>query len=145
MVIRKRAIAMLVSGGLLVASLTACGGGWRHKSPEKRMAHMVEYVTDELSLTAPQVEKLDAVKKQVLSSRERFKRDSTIEVVSQSIASEVMDRDGLKTLAADKTRILNEEAPQLIDALGDFYDSLDAEQQAQVRKKLEKVKKRFDK
>ncbi len=53
------------------------------------------------------------------------------------ISSDTFDRTKAQTLLDEKTRALQADGPTTITALADFYDSLDPQQQARVREKLE--------
>jgi len=54
------------------------------------------------------------------------------------VAGEKFDRAKAQALVAEKTAALNAASPEVIAALGDFYDSLDATQQAKVRELMDR-------
>ena len=49
------------------------------------------------------------------------------------VAGDKFDRAKAQALVTEKTAALNTGSPEVIAALGDFYDSLNATQQAKVR------------
>jgi Spy/CpxP family protein refolding chaperone len=57
--------------------------------------------------------------------------------VQALVAGEKFDRARAQTLVTDKTAALNAKSPEVIAALGDFYDSLTPTQQAKVRDYLQ--------
>jgi Spy/CpxP family protein refolding chaperone len=54
------------------------------------------------------------------------------------VAGEKFDRDRAQALVTEKTDVLRAGSPEVIAAAADFYDSLNAEQQAKVRAFMER-------
>jgi len=54
------------------------------------------------------------------------------------VAGEKFDRAKAQSLLDQKTAAVQGNAPKVLTALADFYDSLNPEQQRQVREKLDK-------
>jgi Spy/CpxP family protein refolding chaperone len=53
--------------------------------------------------------------------------------VQALVAGEKFDRARAQALVSEKTAAVNAKSPEVIAALGDFYDSLNPTQQAKVR------------
>ena len=58
--------------------------------------------------------------------------------MQELVKGERFDRARAQTLVDEKTQAARAAAPQVIAAMGDFYDSLKPEQQAKVRTFLER-------
>jgi protein CpxP len=138
----KRLTKIAVMSSMLVigaGTLAACGH--YYKTPAERAEWMAEKVADELDLNDMQKEKLAVVKSEMMKLRQEFKGDQqdsgrkqVLAVVSQS----TLDRDALLNMIRVRTQAVSNNAPQIVAALGDFYDSLNPEQQAKVREHVKK-------
>lgn len=130
----------IISSALVVAagSLAACG--YHHKTPEERAEWMVEKVADRLDLNDTQKQKLDVVKIEMMKLRNEFKgeQEKTREQVLGIVSQTTLDQDTLLSMINARTQAVSNNAPQIVAALGDFYDNLNPEQQAEVREKIEK-------
>ncbi len=135
MEITGKLIALTVAGVLLAGAITACGKGHFRMSPEKRAQYFMEQVTEELKLTGPQVAKLGAVKDALLKARGEMlaQRKATQESVLQMLEQPTMDRDWVLSLVQQRTQEVNDKAPQVVAALGNFYDTLSPEQRQKLR------------
>ena len=100
---------------------------------------VVEKISGKLELDVAQKQKLGALADQIIASRTAFRGDSADPRAEFKalIAGEKFDRAAAQTLLDQKTQAIQGNAPQTINALADFYDSLNPEQQKQVREKLE--------
>lgn len=130
---RSSLVAVVVTS---IGALSACG--YWQRSPEKRADWMVKEITEELSLNETQQAKLNIVKQELLTVRSEFKEshEATHDKIKQTMAGSTLDREALQALVSEKTRYVDETSAKLIGAIGDFYDSLNAEQQAKVRDHL---------
>jgi protein CpxP len=54
------------------------------------------------------------------------------------VASDTMDQELVLKHVNAKADAVRDQAPAVVAAVADFYDSLNAEQQAQIRSKVEK-------
>jgi Spy/CpxP family protein refolding chaperone len=109
-------------------------------------------VTDKLALDAGQKAKLEALADQMLAQRRALLgtagqpgtgtgTDTSTEPRAQLkalIAAEKFDRSQARSLLEQKAGAVQAQGPKVIDAMADFYDSLNAQQQAQVRELLDK-------
>jgi len=130
----------IVSSVLVIGAgmLAACG--YHHKTPEERAEWIVKKVSDELDLNDMQKEKLDVVKTEMMKLRKEFNGDraSTRKQVLALVSQPTLDRDALMNMINVRTQAVSNDAPQIVAAFGDFYDSLNPEQQAKVREHIEK-------
>jgi protein CpxP len=136
---RLAKIAIMSSALVMgVGTLAACGH--HYKTPEERAEYMVEKVADKLDLNDMQKEKLAAVKSEMMKLRKQFKgdQDNTPKQVLAIVSQPTLDRDALLNMINARTQAVSNNAPQIVAALGDFYDSLNPEQQAEVRELIEK-------
>jgi len=127
-----------------VGTLDACSH--HYKTPEERAEWMVEKVADKLDLNDMQKEKLAAVKSEMMKLRKQFKGDqeSTRKQVLAIVSQPTLDRNALLNMINVRTQAVSNNAPHIVAALGDFYDSLNSEQQAKVRELIEKGMKHHD-
>ncbi len=135
MEITGKLIALSAIGLLLMGAVTACGKGHFRLSPEKRAQYFVEHVTEELKLTEPQVAKLNGVKDELLAARRHMvaQRQSAQETVLEMLEQPTMNRERVLSLVQQRTQEVNDKAPQIVAALGDFYDALSPEQRQKLR------------
>ncbi len=133
---RNKVMIAIASGIALISGLAACG---HHRSPEDRAEYMVEKITSKMELTEPQVSKLEALKNELLNVRQSMlaERDTVHEEVNELLNQPTLDQTRALTLVQNRTDSINQKAPQVITALAGFYDSLNPEQQAMLREKLE--------
>lgn len=139
----KRLLIALAGAGVVVGSLTACGhrmhhAGWGHDAtPEQAAqwrARMVDRVAGKLDLDADQKARLVVLGDKLHAQRlaVRGQADPRIEMRSL-IAGDRFDRTKAQSLVQQKTEAVRVASPEVIAALGDFYDSLNAAQQEKVR------------
>ncbi|MEK6748052.1 MAG: Spy/CpxP family protein refolding chaperone [Pseudomonadota bacterium] len=128
-------VTLLAAGAALAAGCTH----WRHKNPEEHAAYMVEKTTKKLDLNAPQIAKLNVLRDQILAVAKEHKQvHATMHKDVLSLFSQpTFDRQGVTNMVSERTKTVNEKAPAIINAFGDFYDSLDAKQQAKLKEFLE--------
>jgi protein CpxP len=132
----KRITKLIVIGSgvvLLAGSIAACG---RPHTPEQRAEWMTEKVTKELKLDDAQQAKLKTLSDLMLSARKQMRqefgddRDQVLSLLDQP----KLDQARILGMVREHTQAINKEAPKVVAALGNFYDSLTPEQQAEVRK-----------
>jgi len=126
-------ITYILTGSVLATLLAACGP--RGHNPEERAEWAVDKATSKLDLDETQVAKLNVLKDAMLSARKDFQRnrESGREAITAMLAKPTLDRDQAMGLVNQHTAAVNAQAPQVIAALGDFYDSLNPEQQNTLR------------
>ena len=131
----------------ILASLSACSGGhgWRHGEMDgQRMTEMrgkaLERVGSKLALDAAQRQKLEQLADTLQAQRKAFLGDAARprEALQALVAGATFDRAGAQALVEAKVRAVQAGSPEVIAAMGDFYDSLRPEQQNQVREMMAK-------
>ena len=138
----KRTLFGVVGASVLLGGLTACGTRgdgprWQASAEEsaKFRGKMVERMSSKLDLNAEQKQRLTVLADKLHAQRLALmgdKADPRAEVRSL-VAGDHFDRVRAQALVAEKTAALTTQSPEVISALGDFYDSLNATQQQQVR------------
>ncbi|MFT3818241.1 MAG: Spy/CpxP family protein refolding chaperone [Rubrivivax sp.] len=112
-------------------------GCWRGDRTEMR-AHMVDYASRRLDLDAAQKAKLDALATLMQEQRRSLVADpaNPRAELQALISGASFDRVQAASLLQNKLGAVQQKSPALIDAFGDFYDSLRPEQQAKLREAL---------
>lgn len=143
--IRRTLIAVI--GVAAIGSIAACSHGPRHcRGPmsDEQMGQMkqrvVERATRELNLNTEQQGKLTALADTLAQQRKALRgtSESPQAALAPIIAGPKFDRAAAQALADAKVSAVQTGGPSVINAAGDFYDSLDAEQQAKVRTFMER-------
>jgi protein CpxP len=142
----KKSLIGLTSVTVLLGGLTACGSrghhgeNWNAERVSEVRGKVVEKISGKLELDVAQKQKLGALADQIIASRTAFRGESADPRTEFKalIAGEKFDRTAAQNLLDQKTQAIQGNAPQTINALADFYDSLNPEQQKQVREKLER-------
>ena len=145
----KRVALALFTGTLLVGSLSACAhrpdGGMRsgaeggmRNSPEemaKFRAKMVDRISSQLELNADQKTRLNTLADKLQEQRVamRGKSPEPRTEMQALIAGDKFDRAKAQAMVGEKTSAITTKSPEVITALGDFYDSLNTTQQQKVR------------
>lgn len=133
-------IAIIVISILVIAALVVGGCAHRFKTPEKRAEYFTQKITKKLDLTGEQQVRLESLKEEMLALRKEIseKREGTRGSVRELLNVERFDQEKALDLVNGHVDEVQAKAPQIIAALGHFWDSLDARQQSQVREKMEK-------
>ncbi len=139
----KRSLIALAGAGIVLGSLTACGhrmhhGGWRSDATPEQQAEwrgkMVDRVASKLDLNAEQKAKLSTLGEKLHAQRLAVRGAADPRADMQSlVAGATFDRTKAQALVQQKTDAVRAGSPDVISALGDFYDSLNPTQQQQVR------------
>lgn len=130
---RKTKLSLFIVGTLvLVGSFSACGF---RGDAEQRSQWIQEKVTKKLELNNVQQAQLENVSAEMMAARNDMKqrfgddREQLLALLEQA----TLDQSMILTLIESRTQALNERAPVIVAAVGEFYDGLTAEQQAEVR------------
>jgi Spy/CpxP family protein refolding chaperone len=143
----QRTLLGLFGASLALGALTGCGHRHEHHAwnatPEERARHrdrMVDRVAGKLDLDPQQKARLT-----VLADKLQEQRTALVGLTPDPraqlrslVAAEKFDRARAQALISEKTAALNTRSPEVITALGDFYDSLNPTQQARVREFMER-------
>jgi Spy/CpxP family protein refolding chaperone len=142
----RRLQLLLAVGGLLVATGFAAGchrGPGAHRDPAKLAAIVTERVDDaldDLDATAPQREKILAVKDRLLAEglKLRGDRDALHAELLAMWKADAVDRARLHAIVDQRIDALRAFAHAAADGAADAHDVLTPEQRAKVAKKAEK-------
>lgn len=141
----KRTLIGLTSMTVLLGGLAACGHrgdharGWSDERITEVRGKVIEKVSSKLDLNAEQKAKLGVLADQMMASRKAFRGNSDPRTDIQAlIAGDKFDRSKAQQLLDQKLQAAQGNGPQILTAFGDFYDSLNPEQQKQVRERLER-------
>ncbi|MGO4327596.1 Spy/CpxP family protein refolding chaperone [Cupriavidus sp. 2TAF22] len=144
----KRTLFGMFGAGIALGGLSACGS-YHHGGPGGRMSpeevaqmreKMIERVSKKLDLNAEQKQRLAVLADKLREQRAALTgnaADPRAEVQAL-VAGDRFDRARAQTLVSEKTAAINTKSPEVIAAMADFYDSLNATQQQQVREFLQK-------
>ena len=130
--ISKVLIAIILTLG--IAGAATAFGKHRFANPEKRAEYMVSYISDELNLDTTQQQALSVLKDTLINSQSIVRRDmkDLRDETNSLFTSDVFDRAMALDLINSRTARVNTLAPDLVNSLGDFLDSLDSEQKTRV-------------
>ena len=142
----KRTLIGLTTATVVLGGLTACGSrgdharGWSEERVTEMRGKAIERISSKLELNAEQKQKLGVLADQMIASRKAFRGEGADPRADFKalVAGEKFDRAKAQSLLDQKTAAVQGSAPKVLTALADFYDSLNPEQQRQVREKLDK-------
>lgn len=141
----KRTLIGLTATTVVLGGLTACGSrgdharGWSDERVTEVRGKVIEKVSSKLDLNADQKAKLGVLADQMIASRKAFRGNTDPRTDLQAlVAGDKFDRSKAQQLLDQKLQAAQGNGPQMLSAFGDFYDSLNPEQQKQVREKLER-------
>lgn len=141
----RRTLIGALGATVLLGGLAACGARGHHGDwSEERIGEMrgkaIERVADRLELDAAQKQKLSVLADELLAQRTALRgsqADPRAEFKAL-VSGTTFDRSGAQALLQSKTQAVQTQGPKVIEALADFYDSLNPQQQQQMREKLER-------
>ena len=135
MKLTKRTFIYMTGIVLLTTSIVACNRG----TPEERGERMVQKITEELALTEVQQTSLSEVKDSFLEMRKTMQnnREQTKTDIQTMLSQPVLDRDMANAIVNQHVDTIHSGSPAIINAIGDFYDSLDDTQRAEIREFVE--------
>ncbi|MBX3655763.1 MAG: Spy/CpxP family protein refolding chaperone [Ramlibacter sp.] len=138
----KRTLFGLFGASLLVGGLSACshrhdGHGWQMSAEDQARfrGKMIDRVSAKLDLNEDQKQRLGVLADKLQAQRAALKGTTTDPraEIQALVKGDKFDRSRAQALVAEKTAAITAQSPEVIAALGDFYDSLKPEQQAKVR------------
>ena len=126
-------------GGLAAWAGHAHGHFW-HGDPAERQARMVDSASRKLDLDTAQTTKLEALAGTVQAQRKALVADGSNPraELQALIAGPSFDRTQASALLQGKISAVQLKSPELINAFGDFYDSLRPDQQGKLREALKR-------
>ncbi len=143
----KRTLIGIFGISILAGGLAACshrshgwGGGMSAEQSAEFRGKMVDRVARKLDLTEPQKVKLTALGDTLHAQRLALMpvgKDPRADMLAL-VSGAAFDKAGAQALVTAKTTAIQTGSPQVIAALADFYDSLNAEQQGKVREFMQR-------
>ena len=124
--------AVILSVGVVGGA--AAYGKHRFGSPQSHANYMVGYISDELNLDANQKQSLNALKNEIMSARLTMREQvqPVRDEIQSLISAEKFDQDKALEMINGKIAAINQEAPIVVAALGNFLDGLNAEQKSDI-------------
>jgi len=128
----------IVSAIVITLSVITAGGAYAAKFAERDHSRKAEYavsfISHKLDLDATQEQALSALKDQVLTAKDAMHEQmgTTRDDVKLLVGADSFDKAKALDMVSTKTATIDTVAPELIGALGNFLDSLDAEQKAEI-------------
>jgi len=121
----------------IVLTIGVAGGAaayGKYGNSEKRADFMVSYISDELELDATQSQALEVLKDQLVSARHSVKEEAEPMKAKafELLNAETFDRAQALEMITTKTSAVNEQAPEIVNALGDFLDTLNSQQKEEI-------------
>lgn len=131
------AIALLGAVGIAAAA-AACGHHAHHHDPGGYAVRHIEKLGRQLDLDEAQTVKLNAVAETLRQGREVMhgKHLETRKAALALFEQPKLDRQRALDLVRYTTRDIDDHAPRMIAAVGDFYDSLTPTQQQKLREEV---------
>ncbi|MDP3226612.1 MAG: Spy/CpxP family protein refolding chaperone [Acidovorax sp.] len=144
----KRTLMGLFGAAIVAGGLTACSSSHHHRSPmtAEKMSEVrgkvVDRVSSKLDLNDAQKLKLNVLADKMEAQRTAFvgKAADPRAEMQAIVSGDKFDRVRAQSLLEEKTRVVQANSPEVITALADFYDSLNAEQQQKVRELMQRRK-----
>ena len=139
---RTKGIIAVISGCVLTTSLVACG--YHNKSPEEKASYMMVKISKKMELTETQVVHLEKLKNDLLRFRQHFVdgRDETHKTIDDLLSQPTLAQQPLVDLVQAHTSAVNKQAPTVVASMAGFYNSLNPEQQAMLRKRIAEHRQR---
>jgi protein CpxP len=126
--------ATVLFGGFAAWAHRHHGGPMTAERIAEMKTRVVDRVASKLDLDAAQKAKLALLAERLVEQRSAMLAGSDPRAaVHALVAGPAFDRAGAEALLTAKTDVLRAGAPALIAAFGDFYDSLNADQQQKLR------------
>ncbi len=139
----------LTSVTVLLGGLTACGtrgpGHWSEERAGETRTRMAKRISGKLGLNAEQKRGLDVLADEIGAQHKALRGDGADPRAGFKavIAGDRFDRARAQALLDQKTVAVQTQAPRVLTALADFYDSLTPAQQQQVRERLDRRRRRW--
>ena len=137
--LKRTLVGVAVSSALLGGLAYAQDGGFHHGPPTAEQmaqheARMLEHIGKKLNLDATQAAKLKTLADLFMAQHAPAANGADPHAAMTAlIAGNTFDRAGATQLMNQHIAKMQTNGPALINATGDFYDSLNATQQGQVR------------
>ena len=132
------ATVLVVASGTGAAYAYAKHGHW-HMTPAEKVEFVTDRVSKHLELDAAQRQNFTALAELVadIAVDVRAGREAQMAELEQMLAAPVLDQARALELVQQKTREVNEKAPEVIASLAIFLDSLQPEQKQEMQAFIE--------
>lgn len=139
-----RLVVIAVLGVGIFGAMAGCARHFAQKTPQERAEWLVKKINDELKLNDAQLGKLNALKDELLAVRSDYrKRNSNIrKTIDELLSQPTLDQTRALSLVKERTREVNDKAPQVVAAFANFYDSLTPQQQKKLHDDIDEWMKR---
>lgn len=132
----KRSIK-IITAIVLTLGIAGCAGAYgKHQwgNPEIKAKHIISYVTEELDLDTDQRQKLVTLTNQMIQTRKILRNEMRPlhGDIMALISADTFDQNQAMEILTSKTTLMNQQAPDILAALGEFLDSLNSEQKTEV-------------
>jgi periplasmic protein CpxP/Spy len=143
----SRSLLGALGVALLAGSLTACGARGEHgrdgMSAERiteTRGKLIDKVGRKLELNDAQKQKLGVLADEMIAARAELRGPGANPraELQALVAGAQFDRSRAQALLDQKTQVVQARGPKMVAAMGDFYDSLNPEQQKEVRERMNK-------
>lgn len=105
--------------------------------------HLAAKLSHRLDLGDEQQARLETLLSALQQQRQALRRDALFQDITGLLAGATLDRAATRQLVDERLATAQAAVPALIDALADFYDALDAEQQQALRFVLRQRRRGF--
>lgn len=142
----RRTLLAVFGASIALGGLAACGHRHEHhgsgtslEDRAKFREKMIQRASAKLDLNADQRQRLGVLFDKLAAQRTVLMgaTDPRAQVLSL-VSGDKFDRAKAQALVSEKTAAIAAGSPEVVAALGDFYDSLNPQQQAQVREYMER-------
>lgn len=106
----------------------------KFSDPSARMHYMMSHISKKLDLDSKQQQKLAALKEEIETARLKL-HDHTGSIhgeIKSMISAEPFNQEKMVEMINNKAAIINEVAPDIVAATGDFLDGLSADQKEEI-------------
>ena len=142
----RRSLLGVLGATIAFGGIAACGHrhdhhAWNQMSAEERAKareKIIDRIAQKLELNGEQRQRLGVLADKLQEQRAALMAGADPRAEARSlVAGDKFDRAKAQAFIGQKTAAVQAKSPEVIAALGDFYDSLNPQQQAKVREFME--------
>lgn len=134
-------IVLAAVSAVAIASTSAVAAGDRHSDRSDRL---ISKMTKKLDLNEQQVSDLESLRKEFLETRELMHGNLETDghTLGDLMGAETFDQGAALEMITTRTTALQTKGPELVAAMGQFLDSLTAEQKQIFSEQIDKFSQR---